>query len=148
MQAWIEWIFYMYQFELNLSIFLLQVLLIFLGNTVTIKIWFYTVFIYVYFHVRIMLHYLGISLLHEDGFNKVKNSYIKSAYYSICDDYSVNADKTWLNRDWYYMNHYGNNGDGEKTTKRSTAGSLTWWIINQSKVSARKDIWKKRLLRA
>ena len=73
---------------------MLQVLLIFLGNTVTIKIWFYAVFIHVYFHVQIMLHYLGISLLHEDGFNKVKNSYIKSAYYSICDDYSVNADKT------------------------------------------------------
>ena len=73
---------------------MLQVLLIFFGNTVTIKIWFYAVFIHVYFHVRTMLHYLGISLLHEDGFNKVKNSYIKSAYYSICDDYSVNAGKT------------------------------------------------------
>ena len=38
------------------------------------------------------------------------------------------------------MNHYGNNDDGEKATKISTAGSLTSWIINQSKVSARKDI--------
>ena len=35
---------------------------------------------YVYFHVRIILHHLAISLLQEDGFSKVKNSYIKSAY--------------------------------------------------------------------
>ena len=39
---------------------------------------------HVYFHVRLILHELGISLLHEDGFSKVKNDYIKSAYYSIC----------------------------------------------------------------
>ena len=36
-----------------------------------------------------ILHHLSISLLYEDGFSKVKNSYIKSAYYSICDDYGV-----------------------------------------------------------
>ena len=34
---------------------------------------------HVYFHVRLMLHELGISLPHEDGFSKVKNVYIKSA---------------------------------------------------------------------
>ena len=38
---------------------------------------------YVNFHVRLMLHELGISLSHEDGFIKIKNAYIKSAYYSI-----------------------------------------------------------------
>ena len=27
---------------------------------------------HVYFHVRLILHELGISLLHEDGFSKVK----------------------------------------------------------------------------
>ena len=42
---------------------------------------------HVYFHVRLILHELGISLPHEDGFSKVKNSYIRSAYYSICDDW-------------------------------------------------------------
>ena len=42
--------------------------------------------LHVYFHVRLILHELGISLLHEDGFSKVKNAYIKSAYYSACDD--------------------------------------------------------------
>ena len=51
---------------------------------------------HVYFHVRIMLHHLGISLPHEDGFSKVKNSYMKSAHYSICNDYGVNADEIWM----------------------------------------------------
>ena len=40
---------------------------------------------HVYFHTRLVLHGLGISLPHEDGYSKVKNSYIKSAYYSTCD---------------------------------------------------------------
>ena len=39
---------------------------------------------HMYFHVRLILHDLGISLPHENGFSKVKNAYIKSAYYSIC----------------------------------------------------------------
>ena len=41
---------------------------------------------HVYFHIRLILHELGISSPHEDGFSKVKNSYIQSAYYSLCDD--------------------------------------------------------------
>ena len=49
---------------------------------------------HVYFHIRLILHELGISLPHEDGFSKVKNAYIKSAYYSICDDYGVDANET------------------------------------------------------
>ena len=35
---------------------------------------------HVYFHVQLILHELGISLPHEDGFSKVKNAYIKSGY--------------------------------------------------------------------
>ena len=31
---------------------------------------------HVYFHTRLILHELGISLPHEDGFSKVKNAYI------------------------------------------------------------------------
>ena len=45
---------------------------------------------HVYFQVRLILHDLGISLPHEDGFSKVKNAYIKSAYYDTYDDYGVN----------------------------------------------------------
>ena len=41
----------------------------------------------VYFHVRLILHNLGIPLPYENGFSKVKNSYINSVYYAICDDY-------------------------------------------------------------
>ena len=41
---------------------------------------------HVYFHMRLTLHGLGILLRHEVGFSKVKNSYIQSAYYSVCDN--------------------------------------------------------------
>ena len=34
---------------------------------------------HVYFHVRIILHRLGIFLPHENDFSKFRNSYIKSA---------------------------------------------------------------------
>ena len=46
---------------------------------------------HVYFHVRIILHDTYISFSHEDGFSRVKNSYIKSACYNNCGDYGVNA---------------------------------------------------------
>ena len=38
-----------------------------------------------YVHVRLILHELGISLPHEDGFSRVKNAYIESGYYGVCD---------------------------------------------------------------
>lgn len=34
---------------------------------------------------------------HEDGFSKVKNPYIKSTYYSICDGYGAIANEIWMN---------------------------------------------------
>ena len=49
---------------------------------------------HVYCHVRLILHDLHIPLPHENGFGKVKNAYIKSAYYSICDVYGVDVDET------------------------------------------------------
>ena len=51
---------------------------------------------HVHFNIRLILHELGISLPQEDGFSKVKNSYIQSAYYSICDDYAVDENETWM----------------------------------------------------
>ena len=54
---------------------------------------------HVYFHVRLILNELSISLPHEDGFSKVKNSYIMSAHYSICDGYGVDADETRMHGD-------------------------------------------------
>ena len=59
-----------------------------------------------YFHIRLILHDLEIPLPHEDGFSKVKNGYIKSAYYSICDNYGVDADETWIYGDWFYATGY------------------------------------------
>ena len=55
-----------------------------------------------HFHVRIILHCVGIPLQYEDGFSKVKNAYNESACYSICDDHGVDAYEMWINGDWFY----------------------------------------------
>ena len=47
---------------------------------------------HLYFHVRIILHHLGISLPNKDGFGMFKNTYIESAYYSI-RDVNINQKK-------------------------------------------------------
>ena len=44
-----------------------------------------------------------MNLSHEDGFSKVKNAYIKRAYYSICDNYGVDADEKWIGFIWQIM---------------------------------------------
>ena len=82
---------------------------------------------HVYFHVR--LHDSTISLPHKDGFSKFKNCYIKNAYYSICDEYGINADETWMHRDWFYTTDYGIFGHEVKATERSPTDNLTRWII-------------------
>ena len=74
---------------------------------------------HVYFHVRLILHELGISLPHEDGFSKIKNAYIKSEYYSICDDNGVDANETWMHGDWFYRTDYAIFGHEVKATGRS-----------------------------
>ena len=95
-----------------------------------------------YFHVRLILHDLGISLPHEDGFSKVKNAYIQSAYYSICDDYGVNLDETWMHGDWFYTTDYVIFGHEVKTAERSPPDNHTRWIITQSKGFTRNGIEK------
>ena len=57
---------------------------------------------HVYFQVRLILHELGISLPRANSLRKVKNSYIHSAYYSLCDNYGVDANETWMYGDWFY----------------------------------------------
>ena len=95
---------------------------------------------HVYFHIRLILHELGIFLPHEDCFSKVKNSYIQSAYYSLCDDYGVDPSETWMYGDWFYTTDYAIFGHEVKATERSPPGSLTRWIIAQSKGFTRKGI--------
>ena len=97
---------------------------------------------HVYFHVRLIFHELHISLPHEDGFSKVKNSYERSAYYSVCNQYGVNPDETWMYGEWFYMTDYGIYGHEVKATERSPPDSLTRWIITQSKGFPRKGIEK------
>ena len=95
---------------------------------------------HVYFHVRLILHELSIFLPHEEGFSKVKNAYIPSAYYSICDDYGVDANETWMHGDWFYTKDYAIFGHEVKVTKRSPSCNLTRWIIRKSKGFTRKGI--------
>ena len=72
---------------------------------------------------------------HDDGFDKVKNLYIKSEYYSICDDCGVNVNEVWMTLCAVF-------GDGTKTTKMSPPDNLMQWIISQSKVFSRKCLEK------
>ena len=88
------------------------------------------------------MHELGISLPHEDGFSKVKNAYIKSAYYSICDDYGVDPTKAWMYGDWFYRTDFAVFGHNIKATERSSPDNLTRSIITQSKGFTRKGIEK------
>ena len=56
---------------------------------------------HVYFHIRVMFYHLDIPFPRKNGLNKVENSFIKSAYYNICDDFVVNAHEVWMNGDWF-----------------------------------------------
>ena len=84
-------------------------------------------------------------LPHDCGFSKGKLSYkvcIKSVYCSICDDYGVNENKTWMNGDRFYTTRYGVFGDEGKITERSLPDNLTLWIVTHSKGLTRKrSVW-------
>ena len=97
---------------------------------------------HVNFHVWLILHELHIFLPHEDGFSKVKNSYTRSAYCSVCDQYSVNPDETWMYGDWLYTTDFAVFGHKVKATERSPPDNLTRWIITHSKDFTRKGIEK------
>ena len=85
-----------------------QLHLVFLGNISIIQTCLDAVFIrlHVYFHMRLILHDLDILLTQVDGFSKVKSSYFHSAYYCLCDDYSVDPTETWMYGDWFYTKEY------------------------------------------
>ena len=93
---------------------------------------------HVYFHIRLILNNLSIPLPHEDGFSKVKNDYIESAYYNVCDNYGVDPNETWMHGDWFYTTGYDIFGHEVKATKRSPPDNLMQWIITQSKGFTKK----------
>ena len=80
---------------------------------------------HVCFQIRLILHELGISLPHEDGFSKFKNAYIRSAYYSICDNYGVDANEIWMYGDWFYTTDYDIFGHEVKATEWPPSDNLT-----------------------
>ena len=97
---------------------------------------------HVCFHVRLILHQLRISLPHEDDFSKVKNGYEGNAYYSICNQYGLNPEETWMYGNWSYTTDYGIFGHEVKATERSPPDNLTRWVITQFKGFTRKGIEK------
>ena len=97
---------------------------------------------HVYFHIRLILHELGILLPHEYGFSQVKNSYIQSGYYILCDDCGIDPTVTRMYGVWFYTTDYAIFGHEVKATERSPPDNLTQWIITQSKGFTKKDIEK------
>ena len=95
---------------------------------------------HVYFHMRLVLHDLGIFLPHEEGFTKVKNSYIQSAYYSLCNDCSIDPTKKWMRRDWFYTIDYAVFGHEVKATERCPLDNFIRWIITQSEGFTKKAL--------
>ena len=71
------------------------------------------------------MHKLGISLPHEDGFSKIRNAYIESAYYNICDDYGADPSETLMYGDWIYATDYAIFGHEVKATEMSPPENLT-----------------------
>ena len=92
--------------------------------------------------MRSILHNLGTPLPYEDRFSKVKNSYINSAYYGICNDYGVNPNKTWMYEDWFYTTSYAIFTYESKATKKSLPDDVGRWIISRSKGLTRKGFEK------
>ena len=78
-----------------------------------------------YFHVRLILHKVHISLPHEDRFIKVQNDYEDSAYNSVCNEYGVDPAKTWMYGDWFYTKDYAVFGHEVKATERSPPDNFT-----------------------
>ena len=136
--------FHMYQCQLNFDIFCVTSALgISLQHLYHPNLLVSSVYrSHVYFHIRLILHDLGILLPHEDGFSKVKNSYIQSAYYSVYDDYGVDPTNIWMYGDWFYTTEYAVFGHNVKATERSPSDDLTRWINTRSKGFTRKGIEK------
>ena len=97
---------------------------------------------HMYFHVQLILHDLGISLPQENGFSKVKNAYIKSAYYGVYGEYGDDEDETWMHGDWFHTTSYIVFTSEAKATKISPTDNLTRWIITQSKGFTKKGTEK------
>ena len=67
---------------------------------------------------------------------------IKSAHYSVGDDYGVNEDETWMHVDWNYTTDYGIFGHEVKSTERSPPDNLIRWIITRCSGVGKKSIEK------
>ena len=51
---------------------------------------------------------------YEDGSSKFNSSYIRNAYYNICNDYYANANEIWMNGYWFYTTEFADFVSGER----------------------------------
>ena len=72
----------------------------------------------------------------------MKNSYVNSAYYAICNAYRVIPNETWIHGNWFYTTSYAIFNTGSKATKRSPPDDVGRWIITWSRGLTRKGIEK------
>ena len=72
----------------------------------------------------------------------MKNRYINSAFYVICNDYGINPNETWIHGDWFYMTSYAIFTTESKAIKRSPPDDVGRWVITRSRGLTRKDIEK------
>ena len=90
---------------------------------------------HLYYHVRRILHILQAAIPNENTFDKFKNSYSKSAYHKVCNEYGVDPSTLWLDGAWYYDSigvfHDGGKKSINKYTKINQDPSI--WILEKSK---------------
>ena len=100
---------------------------------------------HVYFHFRLILPQLCISLPHEDEFSKVEHDSVDSAYYSVCDDYGVDLAETWMYGDWFYTADYATFGQKVKATERSPPDRKPYTMDHYTvKRFYKKRYWKDK----
>ena len=80
---------------------------------------------YVYFHIRLILHNLGISSPHEDGFSARLNLLTLRLRITVFVMTGVNPEETWMHGDWFYTTDYGIFGHEVKVTERSPPDNPT-----------------------
>ena len=84
-----------------------------------------------YFHVRVLVNNLDISLPHELVLARLKFLHLTCTLQYWCDD-CVNANETCMDRDWFYNAEYAGFRSGGTVTSRSPPDNLTQRIIAQS----------------
>ena len=84
------------------------------------------VYFHVYYHMRLILYRLKVTLPREDRYKKANNPYLKEDYFQVCEEYGVDPLEKWLFGDWYYTEKWAVFCcNGGKRTKVAPPKNLT-----------------------